>query len=296
MDKKEIIKILTDTSSELEEIIALAGDKTDEVLQLKTIHGKICYFAYSKKTGKQVYVRKTDKDRLSRLATRYYERKLKKAAQKEKSQIDRCLETLSKDSESSDIARVSEKIPEEIRKNVTFSELTGDGYARKWQEGNSVVKKRRTHKQDDYHKFKTLHGDYVASKSEVIIADRLFVKGIPFHYEVAFTPEATVDLTRPVYNEFGMIAGYEVIGFSPFDEDTLHPDFYVLNTRTRKAYFWEHLGMMDDPDYCKKNFNRFMRILDAGYIIGEDLIVTHEDKRHPLKTEEIDRIIEKYLT
>ncbi len=86
-----------------------------------------------------------------------------------------------------------------------------------------------------------------------------------------------------------------MIGFSPFDQDTLHPDFYVLNKRTRKAYFWEHLGKMDDPSYCLKNFNRFMRILDAGYIIGEDLIVTHEDSKHPLMTESIDAIIEKYL-
>lgn len=294
MDKNEIIKILTDTSSELGEIIALAGAKPDEVLQFKTMRGKTCFFSYSKKTGNQVYIRKTDKDQLTRLATNQYEIKLKAAAEKEKLQIDRCLETLSKDPESSDVNKV--KIPEQIKQHVRSSELTREGYAKKWQEGNSVVKKRRTHKQDDYHKFKTLRGDYVASKSEVIIADRLFVKGIPYHYEVAFTPEATVDLSRPVYNEFGMIDGYEVIGFSPFDEDTLHPDFYVLNTRTRKAYFWEHLGMMDDPEYCKKNFNRFMRILDAGYIIGEDLIVTHEDKRHPLMTEEIDRIIEKYLT
>ena len=296
MDKKEIIKILTDTSSELGEIIALAGAKPDEVLQLKTMRGKTCFFSYSKKTGNQVYIRKTDKDQLAWLATNQYETKLKTSAEKEKHQIDNCLEILSKDPDSSDVNKASEKIPEEIKRHVMSSELTREGYAKKWQEGNSVVRKRRTHKQDDYHKFKTLRGDYVASKSEVIIADRLFVKGIPYHYEVAFTPEATVDLSRPVYNEFGMIAGYEVIGFSPFDEDTLHPDFYVLNTRTRKAYFWEHLGMMDNPEYCWKNFNRFMRILDAGYIIGEDLVVTHEDKKHPLMTEDIDRIIEKYLT
>ena len=296
MDKNEIIKILTDTSSELGEIIALAGAKPDEVLQLKTMRGKTCFFSYSKKTGNQVYIRKTDKDQLAWLATNQYETKLKTSAEKEKHQIDNCLEILSKDPDSSDVNKASEKIPEEIKRHVMSSELTREGYAKKWQEGNSVVRKRRTHKQDDYHKFKTLRGDYVASKSEVIIADRLFVKGIPYHYEVAFTPEATVDLSRPVYNEFGMIAGYEVIGFSPFDEDTLHPDFYVLNTRTRKAYFWEHLGMMDNPEYCWKNFNRFMRILDAGYIIGEDLVVTHEDKKHPLMTEDIDRIIEKYLT
>ncbi|MBQ3830886.1 MAG: hypothetical protein IJT86_06510 [Spirochaetales bacterium] len=296
MDKKEIIRILNDTSSELEGILDLPASPSDEVLQVKTMRGKTCYFAYSKKSGKQVYVRKTDKDTLTCLATRYYESKLKAAALKEKHQIDRCLDILSKDPESTDITKVSEKIPKEIKSNVRFSELTGEGYARKWQQGNRIVKKYRSHKEDDYHKFKTLRGDYVGSKSELIIADRLFVKGIPYHYEVAFTPEAEIDASRPVYDQFGFIAGYEVVGFSPFDQDTLHPDFYVLNKRTRKAYFWEHLGKMDDPAYCQKNFNRFMRILDAGYIIGEDLIVTHEDSRHPLMTEDIDRIIEKYLT
>ncbi len=52
---------------------------------------------------------------------------------------------------------------------------------------------------------------------------------------------------------------------------------------------------MDNADYCMKNFNRFMRILDAGYVIGEDLIVTHEDSKHPLLPEDIDKVIEKYL-
>ena len=129
----------------------------------------------------------------------------------------------------------------------------------------------------------------------MIIADRLFVRGIPYHYEVATTPEVESDKSRPVYDEFGRVLGYEAIGFSPEAKDTLHPDFYVLNKRTRKAYFWEHLGKMDDPEYCRKNFNRFMRILDAGYVIGEDLLVTHEDSKNPLMTESIDRIIDKYL-
>ena len=296
MDKKEIITILKDTSSELEGILSLPASPSDEVLQVKTMRGKTRFFAYSKKTGKQVYIKEADKNQLIRLATRYYESKLKTAALKEKHQIDRCLAILSKDPDSTDMAKVSEEIPKEIISNVMFSELTGEGYARKWQSGNNIVKKYRSHKEDDYHKYKTLRGDYVGSKSELIIADRLFVKGIPYHYEIAFTPEAEIEASRPVYDQFGFIVGYEVIGFSPFDQDTLHPDFYVLNKRTRKAYFWEHLGKMDDLDYCKKNFNRFMRILDAGYIIGEDLIVTHEDKSHPLMTEDIDRIIEKYLS
>lgn len=294
MNKTEIIRILEETAGNLGKIIESSRPETSGSLNLKIVKGRPLFFCRTEE-GKQKYVKMSDDEQIKRLSYNYYAKKLKAAAVKEKKQIDNCLDILSKNPEKSDVDKVTQRIPEAIKDNLSYSELTNEGYARSWQEGNKVVKKRRIHDKDDYHRFKTLRGDYVGSKSEVIIADRLYVKGIPYHYEIAFTPEAEIDVSRPVYDQFGFIAGYEVIGFSPFDQDTLHPDFYVLNKRTRKAYFWEHLGKMDDPSYCLKNFNRFMRILDAGYIIGEDLIVTHEDSKHPLMTESIDSIIEKYL-
>ena len=242
-----------------------------------------------------IYVSQSDQKQIEELATIYHAKRLRSAALKEKKQIDACLSILEKDPDASDVDKVEERIPEVIMKNAVLSELTTEGYARKWQEGNNVVRKFRSHKKDDYHKYKTMRGDFVGSKSEVMIADRLYARGIPYHYEIAFTPEVVSDKSRPVYDEIGFVIGYEAFGFSPEAEDTLHPDFYVLNKRTRKAIFWEHLGKMDDSEYCRKNFNRFMRILDAGYVIGEDLIVTHEDSRHPLLPQDIDLIIEKYL-
>ncbi|MBQ5390766.1 MAG: hypothetical protein IIU44_00195 [Spirochaetales bacterium] len=294
MNKTEIIRILKETDKNLESIIESSRPDESGILNLKTVKGKPIFYCRTEE-GKQKYVRMSDDEQIKRLSSNYYAKRLKAAAIKEKKQIDSCLDILSKDPEESDVDKVAQRIPEAIKANAGLSELSDEGYARKWQQGNKIVKKYRSHKEDDYHKFKTLRGDYVGSKSELIIADRLYVKGIPYHYEIAFTPEAEIDVSRPIYDQFGFIAGYEVIGFSPFDQDTLHPDFYVLNKRTRKAYFWEHLGKMDDPSYCLKNFNRFMRIIDAGYIIGEDLIVTHEDSKHPLMTESIDAIIEKYL-
>ena len=206
------------------------------------------------------------------------------------------IDILKKDPDRSDVDAVFDCLPEAVRAKAQLSDLTSEGYAQKWQDSNSIVKKRRTHKKDDYHTFKTLRGDYVASKSEVIIADRLYVKGIPYHYEIAMASDVVLDESRPVFDQYGRLLGYESMGNGPDNVDTLHPDFYVLNKRTRKAYFWEHLGKMDDAEYCRKNLNRFMRIIDAGYAIGEDVIVTHEDSRHPLKTEDIEKIIEKYLS
>lgn len=299
MNKREIIKTLEETATELESVVVSADtsiiETGKECLNLKMLRGYASFYARTS-DGKQVYVNSADERRIQELASAYYAKKLKAAAEREKKQIDSCLRILKKDADKSDVDTVFDRLPEAIKQKAKLTELTSEGYAQKWQESNGIVKKRRTHKQDDYHKYKTLRGDYVASKSEVIIADRLYVKGIPYHYEIALAPEAVLDETKPVFDNYGRFVGFESMGNGPDSADTLHPDFFVLNKRTRKAYFWEHLGRMDDAQYCMKNFNRFMRILDAGYVIGKDLIVTHEDSRNPLRIEDIERIIEKYLT
>ena len=72
-------------------------------------------------------------------------------------------------------------------------------------------------------------GERVRSKSEKIIADKLYRNGIPYKYE------------KPL-----VLKGLGKI----------HPDFEILNKRTRKEYFLEHLGKMDDIGYVKKNMRR----------------------------------------
>ena len=298
MTKTEIIETLKTTGDHLTEIIrssdAFLVSHGGTTLNVKTINGKPVFYNRTK-AGTQTCVKSTDEKRIRTLCTAYHAKKIRSAALKERKQIEACLAILAKEPDASDVVRAEEKIRGAIMKNAVLSELTNEGYARKWQDGNDVVRKYRSHRKDDYHRYATMRGDYVGSKSEVMIADRLYARGVPYHYEIAFTPEAVADKSRPVYDEMGFVIGYDALGYGPDAEDTLHPDFYVLNKRTRKAVFWEHLGKMDDPEYCRKNFNRFMRILDAGYIIGEDVIVTHEDSRHPLLPQDIDGIIDRYL-
>jgi hypothetical protein len=67
---------------------------------------------------------------------------------------------------------------------------------------------------------RTLSEYMVRSKSEVIIANMLFERGIPFKYEVPlFAPDGTFYL----------------------------PDFTI--TWNGEEWYWEHLGLMEDENY-----------------------------------------------
>ncbi len=295
LTKTAILGELKVLRTALERIISVTEPKTQKTIYVKKdINGTHLYGRVNSEKPK--YLGLSNAKEISSLSQSRYNSEICKAARREIQQIDEAIKALEDEKHgTADIDEVYSKFPEILKPYITPHPLSSEEYARKWQEGNVVVKRKRIHEEDDYHRFKTIRGDYVGSKSEVMIADRLMANDIPYHYEVAFIPEIEVDARRPIYDEFGTIIGYEAPGFDPFSRDTLHPDFYVLNKRTRKAYFWEHLGKLQDPKYCHVNLNRLIRMLDAGYTIGEDVLVTHEDANHPLRTESIDDIIEKYL-
>lgn len=68
-------------------------------------------------------------------------------------------------------------------------------------------------------------GEFMISKSEVIIADKLH------HYQINYAYEA------PISDEKGV---------------TIHPDFTIEDTDTGITYYWEHLGVLTKDDYRSK--------------------------------------------
>ena len=113
----------------------------------------------------------------------------------------------------------------------------------------------------------TENNEIVRSKSEKIIADKLKISGIPYVYE------------KPLY--IGKIIKY--------------PDFTVLNKRTRKEYYWEHMGLIDDVEYLKNAIEKMTMYLKNGIIPGKNLIITYETSRHPLSVRSIETFINEYL-
>lgn len=113
--------------------------------------------------------------------------------------------------------------------------------------------------------FITMKGDKVRSKSEMIIADRLWINGIPYKYECPLK------------------IGNKVI----------HPDFTILRISDRKTLYHEHCGMMDNQEYSDDFVNRINLYASTKITIGDNLFLTFETAAAPLNTSLLDELINK---
>ncbi|MCR5319309.1 MAG: ATP-dependent RecD-like DNA helicase [Treponema sp.] len=124
-------------------------------------------------------------------------------------------------------------------------------------------------KDDKYYEENLIHktkkGDFVRSKSELIIADKLFDKGISYEYEQDFIRDGKKKI----------------------------PDFTI--TYMGDEYIWEHCGMMSNANYKKKWEDKKIWYAEHGFIEGQNLIATYEYANSGFNSQEIDELIEKYF-
>lgn len=118
----------------------------------------------------------------------------------------------------------------------------------------------------------TRKGIAVRSKSEVIIADLLYSKGIDFEYE------------RPL----------------DLDGDRKLPDFTIADSDTGETFYWEHLGMLQRPSYrrkweAKQAWYTAHGILDEAAGGGENgtLITTRDGDDGSISSAAIEELIDK---
>lgn len=125
--------------------------------------------------------------------------------------------------------------------------------------------------QNPYNPEKKIHhifpGLSVRSKSEELIATQLHVNRIPFRYECALR----------------------------LGRRTVYPDFTIRHPKTGETFYWEHLGLMDNPEYSQHACNKINRYADAGIHLYRQLLVTSETKQQPLTYSEVSKVIRDYF-
>ena len=152
---------------------------------------------------------------------------------------------------------------------VTPITLTDSQYAAQWQ-AVSWTGQLSSPDSDDYI---TARRERVRSKSEVIIADTLARHGIPYRYEY------------PLELKSGRDGAFR----------TIHPDFLCLNVRTRAEFYWEHFGLMDDPDYLERTLGKLKDFAENKILPGKNLLFTMESTACKLSTRQIENLINEFL-
>lgn len=113
----------------------------------------------------------------------------------------------------------------------------------------------------------TSHGVKVRSKSEALIGTQLEHHNLNFQYE----PE--VKCGRQLY----------------------YPDFAILQPVLRRIVYWEHLGLIENPEYVLHNLKKLNDYSSHGIYLGINLVLTYETKEQPLTIDIIEDKIDEIL-
>ena len=243
----------------------------DGTLHVSKRGGSYEYFFYDKneKSGNHKYIPRDNIKLAKELAQKEYAQKILKEARHDLMLLNRMM----KGWQDEDYYGLFLKMPEGKQKLVSPYIHSDDDYAEQWLNEKKKIKKdynesHNTSFPDPENEIITEQGENVRSKSEKIIADKYFMMHIPYVYEI------------PLH-----LNGY----------GDVRPDFVLLNKRTRKTIYHEHLGLMSQAQYCEKAIKKIETYEKNKIYPGQGLLLTYESDSHPLDIKTLEGLIERFL-
>lgn len=247
----------------LEKLAALQLESLPEgTVRVSESNHTIQYYYRGKDcTGKNGrYLRKSEEQLAYQLAQRNYAAKLQGLLVKRIRQLKGILSDYAED----EVEQVFHMESSHRQKMITPLEMLWEQRLEEWKGQEYLPKSFRDTTPEIY----ADKGHRVRSKSEKILADYFFRQGIPYHYE------------KPLYLQ----------GFG-----TVYPDFTFFSEKYGGEIYWEHEGMLDNPEYARKAIRKLESYEKNGIFPGERLILTRESSEYVLNTSEIERKVCKYL-
>lgn len=203
------------------------------------------------------YINKKDQVKLKKYLQIDYNNRVLKTATNQLEAITRFLNSFHPD----ELEQIYSDRPAETKLLISPYAVSNEDYAAAW-----LAKQHKTRKAVT--EYVTSKGEYVRSKSEVIIADTLASLGIPYKYE----PELVTKSDGLVY-----------------------PDFLILDANTRKEIYYEHFGKMNDPEYVKRTLTKLDAYAKEGIILGNNFIATFESEDHPLNRNTVVQTLSQFV-
>lgn len=204
------------------------------------------------------YLHKEESDLARQLVQKEYDQKLFKELQHQQ----RTLNTFLKQYHDNSLPQIYSQFPEAKKRIIQPRILPDDQFIQAWYKAHPGEQNPAEVNNENH----TERGEIARSKSEKMIADKLFYMHIPYVYEPRL---------RVITNE------------------DFYPDFLILNVRERKEFYHEHLGLMDDPNYVKKVVRKLNTYEMSGIYLGENLTLTMECDGRSFNAEVFDSILRR---
>lgn len=211
------------------------------------------------------YISKKNTSLIHQLAQKSYNRSVKPFVEKEIKSIEQFLQ----DSKENDIDLIYDNYCESRKEWVIPIQTSVKERITQWV---NEKKETNTYYQENLI-YETSKGEYVRSKSEMIIADILYQnkEHILYKYE------------RPLEI---MINGKKTI---------IYPDFTIINLKTGKITYWEHAGKIGDEKYGTNFARKINTYIENEIFPGTDLIISYETLNCPLDPRIVRKIVNELI-
>ena len=247
-------------------------EKLEEEYQ-KMPEGSILVAPGSSENSFRYYLRKTPQEKMgtyldaskNRIKKQYCYKKYYAATIKEVKEEIKNLEKIKKMKVHDSIVGVYGKLNEGIKKLIKPINVDDKTYVKMWM---SKAYDGLGFDPNDKTEYYSDRGERMRSKSELLIANSLIRRGIPYKYEC------------PV--ETG-------------DGRTFYPDFTILDVKHRRVKYCEHLGRMSDLSYVSKNIWKLDEYKKINILLGINLFLTYENEMNAIRTSDIENTINAIL-
>lgn len=270
LPKDCVLPLLRERIAELSAVEGMLSKRLSRapagVLNVSPHRGGFQYFRVTAKTGRKgEYIPERKMSLASAIAQRDYDAKMLAEIQRQRGALEKCVAKY-------DVS-VAENLYAQLhparRSLVAPLVYPDDDFVARW----SAVNYSGRGFDADGPMLMTARGERVRSKSEIIIADALFRRGIPYRYE---------------YPHELLLAGAR-----NRKRIVVYPDFTCLNVRTHREIVWEHFGMIDVPEYCQNMASKMEMYLQNGFCMGKNFVMTTETHDRPLNSMMVEAMLER---
>lgn len=244
-----------------EEILAKEQKGPIGNLRIMKRKNSVHYYLITEKgdtVGKYISVR--DNKMVGELAQEDYNRKTLREIEKEIKKIEGFLRTYRPEK----VNNIYEKMTEHRKQLINPYIWENLDYAKKWEEenyvGNALYEEEKI--------YETKNGEMVRTKSEAMIADMYYEMGIIYKYEY------------PLKLKDGKIR---------------YPDFTLIRLSDGKRIYHEHMGLLENEDYRRKNLLKISEYAEEGICLGSNLIISFETEYCPAFMRSLKKMVESVM-